>query len=376
MISVSKRAHRPRVRFDPAGFKRARRQHQNGDSKELIEMMKEAAIDSHVSGCLMGRRSGFKKSYALTPYDDTEPSKERLEFFRGVLQRLRLRDLLEDIHDGRLYLYHVIDFEWELKDGRQVPTGFKSFEQHHFRRNDDGELGIDRGNRVEEIPETALVVESRKRPIMLPVLRDYILKEFGLESWASFLETFGEPFILAKYPPGADDKFKEQVDRGLEAMASSSRGRVPKGTDWEVKETGRSTGDHSDFTDRADTGISVTLLGHANAVEDSGGVNVGGRQQSFEVRHSVAVDDMHFIEPHVNRLIRIIGQQNFGDGRYPRFELKKAKPVNAKEHAEIVDVAWRHGARIHRSEYEKLGLKIDPEQEWLQKSGGSIPLTD
>lgn len=378
MVQIAKRKSAPRVTFSPGGYKRAKKQYEQGRPHKLIRMMHEAgALDSHVDGCLLGRRSGFKKSWSLTPYDDSTRAAERLSFHRRVLEGLRLRDLLEDIHDGHLFLYHVIDFDWQVEGGRQVPTGHEPYEQRYFRYSDPdapgfGELVIDRGHSsaAEPIPDTALVVEARKQPGMLPVLRDYILKTFGLESWASFVESFGEPFLMMKYPPGTSDEEKKEMDSQLEQIAASSRGRAPKGTELEVHEAGRDTGDHKDFTARSDKGIAVTLLGHANAVEDSGGVNVGGRQASYEVRHHVAETDMYFIEPYVNELIQTVHRLNFGDGRAPRWELNKTKPVDAKEHAEIIDVAHRHGARIHRSEYEKLDIRIDPDQEWLQRNAG------
>jgi phage gp29-like protein len=373
MLSVPDRTRRPRVQFNPAGYKRAKKNYEEGSPGELIRMMKEASLDSYANGCLIGRRAGFKKSYTLKAPGETDLPDGRLQFFRRVLQRLKVHELMEAIHEGRLYLYTVIDFEWEVEAGRQIPTRFKAFDQQHFQRTDEGRLAVDRGGTLDPVPDTALVCEARDNPLMLPVLRDFILKEFGLESWASFLETFGEPFVMAKYPPGADDDFKSEVDTALKQMASSSRGRAPKGTDFEVREASGDTGDHATFEARSNKGIAITLLGHENAASDEGGVNVGGQDGSFEVRHAVAKDDMLFIEPYVNELIRLVGDQNFGDGAYPEFELNKNKPVDAKEHASILDTAYRHGARIHISEYEKLGIRVDTEnQEWIQRKQSEL----
>jgi len=368
MLSVPDRTRRPHVQFNPAGFKRAKKSYEEGSPGELIRMMKEATIDSYIDGCLIGRKAGYKKNYTLKPYDDTDTSQERIDFFRGVLRRLKIHELTEAIHEGRLHLYNVIDFKWETVDGYQVPVAFDDFDQQHFAYTDDGDLAVDRGDRKEPLPDNVLIPEARKKPVMLPVLRDFILKEFGLESWASFLENFGEPFIMAKYPPGADEGFKQEVDEGLDRIAASSRGRAPKGTDMKVHEASGDTGDHVDFEARANRAFAISLLGHENAASDEGGVNVGGQDGSFEVRHAVARDDILFIEPYINELIRIVGDQNFGDGAYPELEFNKNKPVNAKEHASILDTAFRHGARIHISEYEKLGIRVDTEnQEWIQR---------
>lgn len=375
MLVVSQKAHKPRVQYNPHGYKRARRRYEEGDPRALIRMMEEASVDSHVDGCLTGRRSGFKREWTLSPYDDEEKDQQRLDFFAGVLQRLHLRDLLEAIFDGRLYVWSVIDFEWEVRDGRQVPTDWKHFDWHHFRYASDAmdELRIDFGNELREIPETALVVESRKRPLMLPALRDWILKDFGLESFAAFIESFGEPFILGRYPAGMTDNedFKNEVEQAVESIARSSRGIAPKGTDLDIVGTNQATTDHARFLEEAKNGISVSLLGHVNAVEDSGGINVGGRQSSYEVRRDVAVDDMYFLEPFINDFIQIIGDRNFGDGRYPRFQLDKSKPVDPQDLMDALDLAYRHGHELEGSDYRRLGINVDPDAT-VQKETGTV----
>jgi len=88
-------------------------------------------------------------------------------------------------------------------------------------------------------------------------------------------------------------------------------------------------------------------------------VNVGGVQTSYEVRFDYARDDMHYLDPFINSFIQTIGDRNFGDGRYPKFSLDKSPPVSKSEHAEIVDMAWRHGVPIQADEYRKLGIHVD-----------------
>ena len=364
---------RPSVRFNPAGYKAARRSFDGGDAAPLIAMMQEASLDSHVAGCLLARRSGFKRPFSLTSYDDTDVSTERRDWFNTVLDTLSLRDLLEALHDGRLYVFNVIDFDWEVIDGRQVPVRWEAFEQHYFKRDPkDKRIKLVNKNRLDELPDTALVAEARRTPVMLPILRDWILKEFGLEAWASFLENWGEPFLLAKYPSGSTPEFRQQIEDGLAALAAASRGTAPDGTSLEVHTAGSKPGDHDVFIDRADRGIAITLLGHANAVEQRGGLQIGDHPSSYEVKHEVSVDDCYFLEPFVNRLIRTIGERNFGDGRYPRFELHKSKPVDSKEHTDICETWWRMGGIIHPDEMRKVGLYVGEDQQPLVRQATDL----
>lgn len=356
--------------MDPSGFRDAKKKYDRGDPRKLIALMQRAQVDSHVSGCLVGRRSGFKRNYSIVSYEDTDTDHDRREWIQGVLERLQLRDLLEEIHEARLFMYAVIDFEWEIAEGQQVPIAFESFDQKYFAYDKERVLKIDFGRELREIPDTALVVEQRKRkmPLMMPVLRDFILKDFGVSAWSAFLENWGEPFIMGKYPAGSDDAFKKQVETAVNNIASSSRGIGPEGTEIEINEVQRRTGDHETYVEAANKGISISLLGHANAVQQSAGLQVGENMSAYEVRFDVAVDDMAWIEPHVNALIQTIWARNYPDARYPRFELSKAKPVKAKEHAGIVDMAWRQGLPIHPDEYRKLGLHVSADQEPLVRA--------
>ena len=374
MLSVPRRSSRPRVSYSPGGFKRARQQYDAGNLSPLIRLMQGAAEDSHVAGCLMGRRSGYMRPWALVSPDDDDVAVERRDWLTGVLQRLEIRGLTEAIHDGRLYGYSVIDFDWSVEDGRQVPTAWEHFDPHHFRYDDDGELRLIRGNKLEQLTPTCLVVVPRRHPAMAPATRDYILKDYGVEAFASFLENFGEPFIMAKYPPGADDAFKAEVQKALDEIASSARGMAPEGTSIEVHQSTNYTGAHDTFIDRAEKGISISLLGHANAVEQGSGLQIGDHPSSYEVRHDLAVDDMHFIDAALSRFVAEVYRRNFADGRPPLFALHKQRPVDGKQHTDIVRTWYGMGLTIHPDEARKVGLYVDADQPPLLRDPNSPPL--
>jgi hypothetical protein len=392
MFKITERAYTPRTSFTPAGFKRAKKRFDRGDWRPLIAMMQEAREDGQVQGCLVGRAAGYKRPAAWRSPDGFDLPDERLQWYARTMDRLNLRELLEDIHQARLYGYAVLAFEWEVIDGYQVPTGYRAFQPHHFRYDPDGrpgpggELMIDdagsgavgyrrSGGGLRPIPDEALVVENRRMPLMMPVLRDFILKEFGLEAWSSFLENFGEAFIFARYPEHVDEDFKEEVQAGVEKLARTSKGSAPEGTEVDVVESNRSTGDHEQYAARCDRSISVALLGHANATRDSGGVNVGGQQHSYEVRHSIARDDCFWLEPHVTTLARRVGRQNFASGDYARYNLDKSKPLTREQRADYVDMAYRHGVPIAADEYRKLGIHV-PEGAGPFQNERRSPLND
>lgn len=365
MIAVNKKIGLSRVTFTPAFYRRAYEAYKRGNHRELIAMMKEAETDSLVSGCIQGRRAGYMQDLHINPYDpDNSADQERADWYRSLFKQLKLRSLFKAIISAKKYKYSVIDFTWEIDENHQVPVSFEAFDQKYFTYDpgDDNKLKIDFGRKdLRDIPEETLVCESEDMPFMLPVLRDYILKEFGLEAWASFIENFGEAFIIGYYPPGAGDEFKKDVDDAVNSIAASSRGSAPKGTEVEIKESNRSTGDHKDFKETCDTGISISILGHANAVQQSSGMSVGENQAPFKPMEFISIDDLYFVDECMDQLIKIIHDRNFGDGRYPSAMTSKPDQMGLDLRMKVLDMTWRHGGIIPPSEYAKLGIHLENE---------------
>lgn len=366
-LAVNRKIGNPTVTFSPGFYKTAYENYRNGIYKELIEMMNRAESDSFVAGCLTGRKSGFQTDWSITPYSDDNRDIDNAEWMQSVLSNLDTRTLFKDIQEARLKKFSVIDFEWDIADNQQVPVSHEKYEHKYFKYK-DGVLFIDHGKSLIEIDEYALVCDTKEMPVLLPVLRDYILKDFGLNSWASFIETFGEAMVIGKYPPGSGTDIKDEMEAAVEALGSSARGTMPDTGNIEVVETSRNTGDHEKFVDASNKGISITTLGHANAVETSNGLQVGENLTQYKVRRDIAVDDMFFIESYFQRLIRKIYTRNKIDGRVPRGYLDKKEPVNVRERLDILDQYYNQGGIIDPDEYRKLGIKIDDNQEPLQKT--------
>lgn len=371
MIAVDKSASRPRVQFTPLYFRKAYDAWKKGRRSQLVELMREARVDGVVKGCLIGRHAGLMQPIDVIAYDDAEVSVQRRDWLAGVLQRLKPRRLLKAMFEARLYGYVVIDFEWAVVDGLQVPVSFRRYDQHYFRyegQPPDLELRIDHGGRTEPIPADALVIEADDQPEMLVVLSLYILKNFGWETWAGFMETFGEGFLLAEHPLGWDDKQKKELKEGLRDLGASGRGVVPEGT--KIHHFGGASGAAGNevFKQAADTEISIALLGHGDAVMNArGSTQIGDNTTSFKVREEVATDDLYWADDHLQEIVERIWARNFADGTTPEAATRKPQRIDVKEHRESVRMAFDHGLTLHPDEYRKLGLYVYEEQQPIRR---------
>lgn len=375
-LVVNPRAGRPTVSWTPTYFERVYKLYRNGYVAELAEMMNEAQIDPYVSGCLNGRRAAVKRDLIATPFEDTDKDRERAEWLKKTITNLKFGDLCEDIQTARLQFYSVISFdEWDLVDGFQVPISHTWHAHKYFRydtKPDDKRLKVDWGKDLREIPPDVMIAEYKKMPAMLPAVWMYILKKYGVNAWASFLETWGEPILIGYHPIGASKEIREALKTALDEIASASRGSMPDTRDgsgnspFEIIETNKTTGDHEKFIALSEKSTAISLLGHANAVEQSQ-AQIGENQEAWKATRNVAIDDCDFVKPYIQWLGNLIYNQNISDGRIPELALDTKPPLNQKEHRQNVELLMRHGVPVHRDDVQKLGLKVDPEKEWIQK---------
>jgi phage gp29-like protein len=365
------------VSFTPSGYRAAANALKSGSFSPLIAMLKETESDGFVYGCLQARDGAIDRAWDLRPFSQDKADRERAEWLWSVFDNLGVNDLVTSVANAILYIYQVVDFKWELVDGKWTPTEMIHLGQQYFRYSNDVPpiLRIDQGKDGAEIPETALIAEinrDKRTPVMLSVLKNYILLNFGEQSWASFLENFGEGIILGKYPDGADDKTRNETQTAVDAIAASSRGIMPESSALEVVESKRGTGDHKDFKWAFEEEISIALLGHSDGVRKSQ-TQIGANDEAFKVGNRVANSIMSFAEKHINRWLRVLWKLNFGDRRYPIFELSKYAEFDSKDWRESLRLLYDMGVPVVRSNLEKLGVDLPEDfvmtQNPLQMTG-------
>jgi len=375
MIKVNPqlRAYAPRITFSPYDYKEAYQKIKKGNWRPVINMFERAEAESHIRGCLRGRYAGIQRDWSYSPYDDSPAAEAQAEWFTQWLKSLDYQEIARGIVSARLKKYRVIDFDWGIFDGKQAPVMAKVWPQKYFAYDQESYiLKIDHDNGLQPIPDDVLVVEIGESdiPDMFPVLRDFTLKIFGLESMAAYLETFGEPFIILKYPPGteSDAKKMQAIDDALELMARSTRGKIPNNSEIEFREASSGVAQHLDFVGNADKGIAIALLGHANAVQKSDGAQIGENQEAYKAKRELSVDDLYFIDRHMNRLTAIVAKKNWSDGKYPRFVTDKSDPIDAAKHTSVIYSWYNMGLPIHPDEARKIGLTVSDEQAPLSKT--------
>ncbi len=372
MLNINKQIGITYVDYSPAFFKRTINNYKYGYYRDIMALHEQAEMDSHVMGCTEGRQDGYKTSWRVTEISQSKNDMAIKDFVEAVFMELDMNDIFDFIHAARLKEFSVLDFTWEVINSKQWLTKIDNPNQKYFRRDvtGDNKIKLDAKSGLQEIPpDSALVCESIKIPLMIPVDRDFILKEFGIETFASFLENFGEGFIIGTYPPGASEAMKRELDEAVNAIGASSRGIKPEGTKIEIIESTKGTTTHKEFIEMAKAGIAVTLLGHENAVVNASGLQVGNNQSPYNAARAKVISDINFIEKWIYKLIKILVDRNFSDvKKYPMFSIDRSEPIDSTKRLAIIDSAYAKGYEVSADEYAKLGLiKSDTQEPFLKR---------
>lgn len=362
MIQVNKNIGIIGVSFTPDYYKRAYRNYQMGILREVFALIERAVIDGFIAGCLTARNAGYKRKWQIIPASEDPKDVDMAQWVADIFNNLKTRILFQDIIDARLKQYSVIPLEWAVQDGYQIVTNFEKLDQKYFRFDPkDRQLKIDMGSTLVPIPpDSALIIRYRDPMILLTILKSYIRKEFGEESWSSFLEIFGEPYIWAEYPIGLSEPEKKNLENGVLSVGASARGIVPAGTKINITESSRSTSDHKDYKEDIKTEISLALLGHEKAAGGTrSGMQVGQNQDVFRVTQHIAIDDMDFIEEETQQFIKMLVNRNFKDiKRFPQLAFDKSDAADPKDKLTAAQLALNAGGQIDASFWEDFGVPL------------------
>lgn len=365
MLTVNQKMTLVPASLTASFYKLARNAMERGYMGYLLSLFQLAEEDAYISGCLIARRAGFKRSYTITPATDSPADQRAAELITLTLGELPVWEIFECIVNARMYGYSVLGLNWEIQNGLQVPTSVKSYPQKYFCRDPkDKRLKLDYGTTLKNIPEnSAAVFEFDGVPILMKILKEYILKEGGVQSWANFIEVFGNPFVFGFYPPGSSDKIKTELETGIKSVGQSTTGIAPSGTDIKILESQKNTGDHSDFELARKKNISMALLGHEEAAGSSKTMSIGENKNGLEVKKEIAIDDMVYIEAAMRQIIQMVIDRNIVVTRYPKISIDKSDVIDTKTKLEALRIALDGGAEVDAKFMAQFGIPIvNPDQ--------------
>lgn len=164
-------------------------------------------------------------------------------------------------------------------------------------------------------------------------------KKNGVKFWLVFLEKFGLPTTVGKYPPGASKEDKAALREALEAIQSETGLTFPDTMDVSFLEASRAgTVTHQQLCEYMDRQISKAVLGQTASTEGTAG-KLGNEQAQENVRQEITEADADLLDACMNDpdgLIRWVVDYNFpGVEAYPKIKTYANPKPDLKAQSEI-----------------------------------------
>lgn len=320
----------------------------------------EIARDDQVKTCRQQRELALiAKECTVEPGDDSRKAKKAADRLETVLKRLAWDEKTQKMLGGVLYGYAVAELLWAT-DGSEITLDeIKVRNRKRFGFLPSGELRMRTfANQLsgERLPggkfwAFACGADHDDEPYGLG-LGHYLywpvfFKKNGLKFWLTFLEKFGQPTAVGKYPAGASDPEKDRLLQALASIQSSTAIRIPEGMIIELLEATRSgTADYTALYDRMDKAISKVYLGHTGSTDATPG-RLGGEDNAGEVREDLIKADADLICGSFNRTVaKWLTFYNDGpDVAPPRVWRKTEPPEDLKATADKDKILFDMGFR-------------------------------
>ena len=208
----------------------------------------------------------------------------------------------------------------------------------------------------------------------------YVFKHGGLKYFVSYVEKFGGPWVVGKYPSGASDDAGDELFDALQKLISSAVATIPDNTIVDILGAGGSNSGGGSSGGRApherliavcNSELSKALTSQTLATEIQGEGSRAASETHRGREQSVNQSDRSIVSASLNRLYRWITDLNFGpDVAAPIHEFYEESQARS-DWAKLLDTA-RHFLPIGSAEaYERLGLTPPKDGEDLLITGSS-----
>lgn len=366
-----------------------------------LKLYDEVARDAHAAAVLQQRiQAVVGKEWEIVPAGSPKrpgrnpaltQEQKIADFVSGVLENCNFDQARADLLLCLLYGYYVLEVLWSVRDGRIVIDRLLGKHPRRFLFTPNRELRLLTPENLidgEELPPRKFVVMTHGdsdnpygRGLGQILWWPVWFKKNGIKFWLTFLDKFGMPTAVGKYPAGASEQAKSDLLDALDAIQNETSITIPEDMTAEYLEASRSgTATYEGFADFMDRQISKAVLGQNLTTELKGGGSLAASQIHNEVRQEIIESDADLLDACLNAtLIRWIVDYNFpGVTDYPKIKTYAAPKPDLKQQSEIdKTVAVDIGLNIpKRHFYETYGYPIPEEGEETVGGRQAQPATD
>ena len=322
------------------------------------ELYEEVLRDDQVQATFTQRRLAVvSKPTQVIPGGERRIDQHAAAFIEETLKHIRWDTVTERMLYGRFYGYAIAEALWACDGAHIVLDRLKVRNRRRFVFGPDFRPKLVTVNQPngESLPEKkfwwfSTGADHDDKPYGLGLAHWFywptLFKRSQAGFWLIFLEKFGQPTPIAKYPRQASEAEKRQALEVARSVRVDTAAGLPEDVELSLLEATRSgSADYAAFYDRMDATISKVVVGQTMTTDD--GSSKSQAETHFKVRQDLVEADARLVNDSFNRsIVQWLTDWNFPGAAYPAVTRDMAEAPDLKALAERDEIVIRMmGAR-------------------------------
>ena len=347
----------------------------------------EVLRDEQVKACFEQRvRAVVSRPWEVRPGGKKRIDKLAAEFIDEQCKKISFDSITEKMLYGVFYGYAVAEPMYTVEDNRIVldmsRKGIKVRDRRRFGFAPDMSLRLKTSANPmgEELPDRKFWhfctgSDHDDEPYGLGLAHwlywPVFFKRSGVKFWLVFLEKFGTPTAVGKYPGGTPKPDQDKLLEALQAIQTDSAIIFPQGMDAELLEATRGgTADYTSLYDRMDAAIARVTLGQTASTQGTPG-RLGNDDLQADVRTDIVKADADLVCMSFNAtVVRWLTEWNFPGAELPQVWRKC-------EDEEDANTTSERDERISKMGFKPTLKYIQDTYggEWVETNAGNAPVS-
>lgn len=344
-------AEHPGSNLTPARAASLLREAEQGNLRALADLADDMEErDTHLFAELMKRRRAcIGADWKLELRNPDNAEQKAIEQLTEWLQDLPMADLLWDKTDAIHKGYSCTEMAWEYADKVWLPRQFQHRPAAWFMANPEqrdtlllrGDTGA--GEALQEHSWITHIHKARSGYLTSTALArvtvwPYLFRAFSSRDFAEFLEIYGLPLRLGRYPSGSTAEERSTLLRAVTAIGHSAAGILPANMAIEFQAAAEGQADpYMAMVAWAERGISKAILGGTLTSEVDGKGSYAAASVHDDVRLELRSADLRMLGNTLTRdLIRPLVLFNTGLTRVPRLVFDDTAPEDLQLFADAL----------------------------------------
>ena len=326
-----------------------------------MKLYDEVDRDPHAGSVLQTRYlSVAGEKWEITAGEESTKGKEIADFVTETLSGCNFKQAVQELLQGILYGFYCAEIMWTIKDGRVRVGKIIGKHPRRFAFTFERELRLlttDNAVTGEVVPDRKFITFSYGdsdnpygKGLGQKLWWSVWFKKHGIKFWLIFLDKFGMPTGVGKYPAGATSEQKTTLHEAIEAIHAETGVTIPDTMAIELLEAKRGgTVTYETLCEYMDKQISKAVLGQTLTTEVSGGSYAASKTHD-DVRMDIKDADAGMVAECLNSsLIPWLVDYNFAGVReYPTIRFITEKEETLKDQADRDEVL-----------VNKIGVQVD-----------------